>query len=94
MIHAAPSQMTPLVPAHLVGTRAALFFLWGCKTVRPLPVEAPRAAAPRAAAIEAAAIEAAAAQVQSLERQSLERQSLERVRAALQSDVFVFAAAG
>lgn len=64
MIHAGPSQMTPPVPAHLVGTRAALFFLWASEAIRPLPVEVPRPA-PQAS-------------------------SLDRVRAALQSDVFVF----
>lgn len=62
MTHAAPSQMIPAVPAHLVGTRAALFFLWGSGTVRPLPVEAPRP----------------------------QTQTPDRLRAALQSDVFVF----
>lgn len=62
MTHAAPLQMTPAVPAHLVGTRAALFFLWGSEAARPLPVEAPHPAAP----------------------------PLDQVRAALQSDVFVF----
>lgn len=84
MIHAAPSQMTPLVPAHLVGTRAALFFLWGPNAVRPLPAGSPRSEAPRSEAPRPAAIEAAA------EVQSPEHQRLERVRAALQSDVFVF----
>lgn len=68
MTHAAPPQMipamTPRVPAHLVGTRAALFFLWGTGAVRPLPAEAPRPAAQTPAP--------------------------DRVRAALQSDVFVF----
>jgi hypothetical protein len=64
MTHAAPLQMTPAVPAHLVGTRAALFFLWGSEAARPLPVEAPRPL-PQAS-------------------------GLDRVRAALQSDVFVF----
>lgn len=75
MTHAVPPQMTPVserpvpvasVPTHLVGTRAALFFLWHREAVHPLPAEgaAPRPASPLS--------------------------GLDRVRAALQSDVFVF----
>lgn len=51
MTHAVPPQMTPAVPAHLVGTRAALFFLWGREAIRPLPAEAPRPA-PQASSLD------------------------------------------